>query len=103
MTEVGSGVNGQRRKLLRLLRNPKVETILVEHRDRLMLFGSEYVEAALAADQRRLVVVNLEELKEDLVPDMRAVLTSMCARLYGRRTAKNRAKRTLASLTLDTA
>jgi len=103
VTEVGSGVNGQRRKLLRLLRNPKVETILVEHRDRLMLLGSEYVEAALAADQRRLVVVNTEELKDDLVQDMIAVLTSMCARLYGRRSAKNRAKRALASLTQEPA
>ena len=34
-------MNGQRRKLLRLLRNPKVETVLVEHWDRLMLYGSE--------------------------------------------------------------
>ena len=37
--EVGSGMNGHRRGLLRLLRDPKAQTIIVEHRDRLMRFG----------------------------------------------------------------
>jgi putative resolvase len=92
-SEVGSGLNGHRRGLMRLLRDPKVRTVMVEHRDRLMRFGSEYVEAALAADKRRLLVVDETELKDDLVQDMIAVLTSMCARLYGRRSARNRAKR----------
>jgi predicted site-specific integrase-resolvase len=80
---------------MRLLRDPKVRTVVVEHRDRLMRFGSEYVESSLAADGRRLLVVDSSELKDDLVQDMIAVLTSMCARLYGRRSAKNRAKRIL--------
>jgi putative resolvase len=93
VTEVGSGLNGHRRGLMRLLRDPNVRTVMVEHRDRLMRFGSEYVEAALAADKRRLLVVDERELKDDLVQDMIAVLTSMCARLYGRRSARNRAKR----------
>ena len=91
VTEVGSGLNGHRRGLMRLLRDPKVRTVVVEHRDRLMRFGSEYVESSLAADGRRLLVVDLSELKDDLVQDMIAVLTSFCARLYGRRSARNRA------------
>ena len=35
VTETGSGVNGNRRKLNRLLADPTVGTIIVEHRDRL--------------------------------------------------------------------
>ena len=35
--------------MLRILRNPAVHTVVVEHRDRLMRFGFEYVEAALLA------------------------------------------------------
>ena len=35
------------------------------------------------------------ELKDDLVQDMIEVLTSFCARLYGRRSAKNRAKKVM--------
>lgn len=35
------------------------------------------------------------EVEDDLVRDMVEVLTSFCARLYGRRSAKNRAAKTL--------
>jgi len=49
VTEVGSALNGRRRKFLTLLRDPGVSTIVVEHRDRFARFGAEYVEAALAA------------------------------------------------------
>ncbi len=96
VTEVGSGLNG-RRKLMRLLADPKVQTLIVEHRDRLMRFGAEYVEAALAARGARLLVVDASELQDDLVQDMMAVLTSFCARLYGRRSARNRAKQLIAA------
>jgi putative resolvase len=98
VSEVGSGLNGHRQGLMRLLSEPKVRTIVVEHRDRLMRFGAEYVEAALAADGRKLLVVDASEFKDDLVQDVIAVLISMCARLYGRRSASNRAKRALTAL-----
>ena len=71
--------------------------IVVEHRDRFCRFGSEYVEAALAAQARELVVVDSAEVDDDLVRDMTESLTSMCARLYGKRAAQNRAKRVLAA------
>ncbi len=41
---------------------------------------------------RKIVVVDEGETKNDLVQDMVDVLTSLCARLYGQRSAKNRAK-----------
>ena len=60
-----------------------------------MRFGAEYVEAALAAQGRKLVVIDPAEVKDDLVQDMIEVLTSFCARLYGRRSARNKAKKAL--------
>ena len=78
-----------------MLRSPEYSVIVVEHRDRLAQFGSEYIEAALAALGRRLIVVDSEEVKDDLVQDMIDVLTSMCARLYGRRSARHRAEKAL--------
>ena len=93
VTEVGSALNGKRKKFLALLRDPKVSVIVVEHRDRFCRFGFEYIEAALAAQGRRLVVVDDAEVDDDLVRDMTELLTSMCARLYGRRAAANRAAR----------
>ena len=91
VSEVGSGLNGHRAKLLCLLKDPEVTTIVVEPRDRLARFGVEYLEAALSAQGRRLVVVEDGEVADDLVRDMVEVLTSFCARLYGRRSAKRRA------------
>jgi predicted site-specific integrase-resolvase len=38
--EIGSGLNEHRKKLLKLLADPSVEAILVEHRDRLACFGT---------------------------------------------------------------
>jgi putative resolvase len=49
------------------------------------------VEAALSVHGRALVVLDSGEVTDDLVRDMVEVLTSFCARLYGRRSARNRA------------
>jgi predicted site-specific integrase-resolvase len=101
VTEVGSALNGRRRKFLALLRDPKVATIVVEHRDRFARFGAEYVEAALSASGRRLLIVDPAEVDDDLVRDVTEILTSLCARLYGRRAAANRAARAVAALGQD--
>jgi putative resolvase len=93
VTEVGSGLNGKRPKLRRILSDPSASVVVVEHRDRLAGFGVEHLEAALAARGRKVVVADPGESTDDLVRDMIEVLTSMCARLYGRRGARNRAMR----------
>ena len=93
VTEVGSVLNGKRPKLRRVLSDPDAKVIVVEHRDRLARLGVEHLEAALAAQGRRIVVADPAENTDDLVGDMIEVLTSMCARLYGRRGARNRAMR----------
>ena len=94
-SEVGSGMNGARPQVRRLLADPRVSVVVVEHRDRLGRMNTELVEAALAAAGRRLVVLDEGEVTDDLVPDMVEVLTWFCARLYGRRSARNRAEKAL--------
>jgi putative resolvase len=89
--EIGPGLNGHRKQLVSLLSDTEVTVIAVEHRDRLMRFGADYVEAAMAASGRRLIVVDDGEMKDDLVRDIIDVMTSFCARLYGRRSAGRRA------------
>lgn len=93
VTEVGSGLNGKRPKLRRIVSDPSAWVVVVEHRDRLARFGVEYLEAALSAQGRQVVVADPGEITDDLVRDMIEVLTSMCAGLYGRRGARNRAMR----------
>lgn len=94
-SEVGSGMNGRRPKVRRLLADPAVTTVVVEHSDRLGRMNTELVEAALSATGRRLVVLDDGEVEDDLVRDMTQVLTSFCARRYGRRSARNRARAAL--------
>jgi len=101
VTEVGSALNGRRRKFLGLLGDKGVSTIVVEHRDRFARFGAEYVEAAMSASGRRLLVVDPAEVDDDLVRDVTEILTSLCARLYGRRAAANRAARAVAAATAE--
>lgn len=99
VTEIGSGLNGRRRKLHGLLADPGVGTIVVEHRERLARFGVEHLEAAFSASGRRLLVLDPVETADDLVRDVTEVLTSMCARLYGQRSARNRAARAVLAAT----
>jgi putative resolvase len=89
--EVASGMTGRRPKLRRLLADPAVQTVVVTHRDRLARMNAELVEAALWAHGRRLVVLDDGEVTDDLLRDMVEALTSCCARLYGHRSARNRA------------
>lgn len=96
--EVGSGVNGKRPKLRRILSDPSASVVVVEHRDRLARLGVEHLEAALSARGRRIIVADQGETVDDLVRDMIEVLTSMCARLYGRRGARNRAMRAVTAI-----
>jgi putative resolvase len=99
--EVGSGLNGKRPKLRRVLSDPDARVIVVEHPDRLARLGLEHLEAALSAQGRRIVIADPGERTDDLVRDMIDVLTSMCARLYGRRGARNRAMRAITATRRD--
>jgi hypothetical protein len=65
--EVGSGVNGCRSKLRRLLADPRVTMVVVEHQDRLARMNAELLEAALSAHGRRLVVLDDGEVDDELV------------------------------------
>ena len=42
-----------------------------------------------------MIAIDDAEIEDDLVRDMTDVLTRFCARLYGKRSARNRAKRAL--------
>ncbi|MHB8894014.1 MAG: IS607 family transposase [Candidatus Geothermincolia bacterium] len=96
--EVGSGFNSHRGKLLKMLSDPSIGTILVEHRDRLARFGVEYIEAALVSQGRSIIVADETEEMADIWADFMDVITSMCARIYGRKGARNRARKAVAAV-----
>ena len=74
--EVGSGMNGSRSKLCRLLADAKVTTVVVEHCDRSARVNAGLVGAASSARGRRLVAVEDGEVDDDLVREVTEVLTS---------------------------
>ena len=93
VSEIASGLNDTRPKLTALLTDKAIGVIVVEHRERLTRFGFNYIADLFEMQGRRIEVIFPDETKDDLVQDFIAVITSMCARIYGRRGNKNRAER----------
>jgi putative resolvase len=91
VSEVGSGLNGPRRELAKLLSDPAVTVVVMEDRDRLTRYGFEHLAASMYAGGRRIVVLDDAETSDDLVADVTEVLTFLCGRRYGRRSASRRA------------
>ena len=95
--EVGSALNSNRRQLARILADRSVGVIIVEHRDRLCRFGFEHLGGGVGRSRARVLVMDDGEVEDDLVRDVTEVMTSLCARLYGRRSARRRAERAMAA------
>ncbi|HEX4202960.1 MAG TPA: IS607 family transposase [Ktedonobacteraceae bacterium] len=93
VSELASGLNDRRPKLVKLLTDASIGVIVVEHRDRLTRFGFNYIEQLLTMQGRRLEVMYPRDTDNDLVDDFIAVITSMASRIYGRRTSKRRAEK----------
>ena len=102
VTEIGSGLNDNRPKLEKLLIDKTIDIIIVEHKDRLARFGINYIEKLLALDGRKIEIVNpqLDE-KDDLMQDFVSIITSFCARLYGKRRTKRQTEKLIQELSSD--
>ena len=97
--ECSSGINDQRPKFLALVADPKIGQIVVEYKDRAARFGVACMQTLLGMQGRELVIVNTADTAEDdLMGDFVAIITSCCARLYGRRRAKRKTEQVLAAL-----
>jgi putative resolvase len=93
VSELASGLNDNRPKLLKLLTDLSIGVIVVEHRDRLTRFGFHYIEQLMQTQGRRIEVIFPSDTDNDLVDDFIAVITAMASRIYGRRTSKRRAEK----------
>lgn len=96
--EIGSGVNDNRPKLQKILREGKVTKIVVEHKDRLTRFGYNYLTTLLSPDCEIEIVNEATNDKEDLMQDMITIITSMCARYYGQRRSKRETEKIIREL-----
>jgi putative resolvase len=91
VSEVASGLNDHRPKLAKVLSDPTIGTLIVEHRDRLTRFGYEYIRRLLEAQGRHLEVLFPSDTENELVDDFVALITSMAARIYGQRSSRQKA------------
>lgn len=91
IAEVASGVNENRRGLIKILnraKNGELERVVVEYEDRLARFGLGYIRRFLEAFGVELVVLNgkeSEEVHRELAEDLVAIVSSFAARIYGKR------------------
>lgn len=93
VTEIASGMNDRRPKFLQLLADPSIGTIIVEHKDRGTRFGWHYLTTLMQVQGRSIEAVFPNETKDDLVSEFVSIITSMAARIYGRRGSRKKAER----------
>lgn len=97
--EIGSGLNDNRKKLEKLLKQDDYQFLIVEHKDRLGRFGTHYIDVLLARCGVTLEVVNqAENGRDELMTDLVAIITSFAARLYGQRRAKRKTEKIIQAL-----
>jgi predicted site-specific integrase-resolvase len=97
--EVGSGLNDNRKKLLSVLKDDEYTVLLVEHKDRLTRFGTNYIMTLFEQLGKRVEIINgVENPKDDLMADFAAIIASFCARLYGLRRGKRKTEKIIAQL-----
>ncbi|ADV79203.1 MAG TPA: IS607 family transposase [Thermoanaerobacter sp.] len=95
ISEIASGVNENRRGLLKLLNKIKrgeAEKVVIEYPDRLTRFGFEYLKFFMESFGVELIVLDgkedEEDAKKELAEDLIAIVTSFAARIYGQRGGK---------------
>ncbi len=84
--ECASGLNDNRPKLCKILKEHKATRLIIEHKDRLTRFGFNYIK--ILYPECNIIVVNECEDKQDLFEDFVSLVTSFCARIYGQRRTK---------------
>ena len=97
--ECASGLNDHRPKLQKILSDDKVTRIVVEHKDRLTRFGFAYIETLFQGD---VVVINhTDDEEDDIMQDLVSIITSFCARIYGKRRSSRKTEKLIAELQKD--
>lgn len=91
VSEVGSGINDKRRKLLTIIKNKQCDIIVVEHKDRFSRFGTNIIEELLKQTGKELDIINkVETDEEDIIQDLISIITSFSAKIYGKRRASRK-------------
>ena len=94
--DLGSGMNYNKRGLLRLLEiivNGQISRLVITHKDRLLGFGADLIFRICELKGIEIVIINKGEqpsFEEELTDDVMEIMTVFCAKLYGRRSHKSK-------------
>jgi predicted site-specific integrase-resolvase len=98
--DIASGLNDNRSKLISIIKSiEEYDHVVVEHKDRLTRIGFNYFET-FYPNKFHVVNVAKDEV-EDLTQDLVAIITSFCARLYGKRKGKQKTENIIKELEKD--
>lgn len=95
-SDIGSGLNTNRKGLWRLIRDVKkglFEVVIVNYKDRLTRFGFRYLKEYLNEFNVKIVPLNKlknKALETELVEDLVSIIQSFSGRLYGMRSHQNK-------------
>lgn len=97
--EIGSGINDNRTKLLKILKDKKATKLIVEHKDRLTRFGFNYIKEICNLINCEIIILNETTTeKEDIIQDFVSIITSFCAKIYGQRRTKRNTEKLISEL-----
>ena len=91
--DIASGLNENRKglhKMLNYVLQNNIKYILIENKDRITRFGYNYLEVLLKYNNVEILASQSDDIKEDYITDLISIMTSFCARIYGKRSSRNK-------------
>lgn len=97
ISDLGSGLNYKKsglNQLLNLILTQQIQTLIINHKDRLLRFGSELIFKLCEFYHIKVIILEDKSLsfEESLTHDVIELMTVFCAKLYGKRSHKNKLK-----------
>jgi excisionase family DNA binding protein len=96
ISDLGSGLNYNKnglKKLINLITSQQVHTLYLTHKDRLLRFGSELIFSLCKKFGTKVVIVDdvqTTTFEQELVQDVIELMTVFSAKLYGKRSHRNK-------------
>ena len=95
INDIGSGLNYKKKgltKLLKLILNNQIDTLVLTHKDRLLRFGSDLLINVANHFNVKTIILNEKKstFEEELANDVLEIITVFSSKLYGSRSHKNK-------------
>ena len=95
--DLGSGINFNKKglnKLILMIINKDLSVLVINHKERLLRFGFELINQICILNNIKIVIIEEQKNKSfefELSENIIEIMTVFCAKLYGKRSNKNKA------------